>query len=47
VSPEAKLDVRDKENDLQQHNQGVLDEQKEHLSAVIDSGSEVVQDFLD
>lgn len=40
-------DVRDKAEELQQRGQEVLAEQKERLSAVVESGNAVVQGFLD
>jgi gas vesicle protein len=40
-------DVRDKVEELKQRGQEVLAEQKEHLSAVVESGNAAVQGFLD
>lgn len=40
-------DVRDKAEKLQQRGQEVLAEQKEHLSAAVESGNAAVQGFLD
>jgi len=39
-------DVRDKVEGMKQRGQEVLTEQKEHLSAVVESGNAVVQGFL-
>ena len=44
---QISAEVRDKAEKLQKRGQEVLDEQKENLSAVVESGNAVVQGFLD
>ena len=44
---QISTDVRDNVAELKQRGQEVLADQKEHLSAVVDSGDAVVRGFLD